>query len=65
MKTTSPKKKKSSNQLFSNLFNKNVAFTNFLSKKWESKYPLSTHCECGESKFFIFTWKKFREINLR
>ena len=36
----------SSNHLFSNFFSKHVAFTKFLPKMRESKFPKLPHCEC-------------------
>ena len=42
------RKKISSNQLFSNLFSKNVTFTKFFPKKSESKFPEFPHCDRSE-----------------
>ena len=40
----SQQKNISSNQLFSNFFSKNGAFTKFLSKMYERKFPKFPHC---------------------
>ena len=44
MKNLLSPKNISSNQLFSNFFSKNGAFTKFLPKKRESKFPELSHC---------------------
>ena len=41
------------NQLFSNFFCKNVAFTKFMSKKFKSKFPYFAHCEMGDKKLIV------------
>ena len=50
MKNILSPKNISSNQLFSNFFGKNVAFTKFLPKKSESKFLKLPHC-AHQTKF--------------
>ena len=55
------------NQLISNFFSKNVAFTKLLSKEREREFPQIPHyCCCRNSvNIMIFLLKKFRETTIR
>ena len=63
MKNLLPPKNISSNQLFSKFFSKNVAFTKFLPKKCESKFPFLPHCvmaaQCAQCGNYVNSLMNF------